>query len=120
MALTKSSPTQILSVSSLANGASAVSSAFDVSDAIAMEIEVVLTYSTAPSSGGVEVAVYPSQDGTNFSDEAIVVGAAYPAATSWRYILPVSVLAEKYVEIKITNNTNQSADVVVNVIKTTT
>ncbi len=119
MALNKTSPSQIGSVSSLANGASYTSNVFDVTDAVAMEIELLLSYSTAPSSGGISVAVLPSQDGTNLADESIAVGAAYPSGTSWRYILPVNVLGEKYVAIKITNNTDQSVNATINAIKTT-
>ena len=118
MALAKSTPTQIGSITALANGASYTSNIFDVSDAIAAEIELILSYSTAPSSGGISVAILPSQDGTNLADEAIVVGAAYPSGTSWRYILPVNVIGEKYIAVKITNNTDQSVDATINIIKT--
>ena len=119
MAVTKTTPVQIGSTTALASGASYVTSLFDVTDAIAMEIEMILTYTTAPTSGGVSIAVLPSQDGTNIATEAIAVGAAYPSDTSWRYIIPVNVLGERYVAVKVTNNTDQSVDIVINAIKTT-
>ena len=114
----KTEPESVGSISSLAAGSSYTTNIIDLTSDAAIEIEVVLHFGTAPSSGGVQIALLPSQDGTNLANESISVGAAYPSGTDWRYIVPVNVVSERYAAVKITNNTDQACDVTVNVVHT--
>ncbi len=116
MALTKSTPTQIGSTTSLATGgASYTSGSLDVSNAIAMEIELVLTYSTAPTTGTIDIEVYDSQDGTNYSDFPMYSASVAPTA-SGRATFQFDVVALKNIAVNVINNTDQAVDVVVNAI----
>jgi len=127
MALTKTSPTQIGSVSGLASGSSYTSSSFDVSDAVACEIEVVISASATPdpSKGSVDIEIYESQDGSNFGDDPIYTATTQPDATSWRAHFPANVIASKTICVVVKNNLKDSsdagisADFTINAIKTT-
>ena len=118
MALTKSAPSQIGSTTGLATGgASYATNALDVSAAVACEIELVLTYSTNPTTGTIDIEVYDSQDGTNYSDFPMYSASASPTASS-RATFQFDTVALKNIAVKVSNNTDQSVDVVVNAITT--
>ena len=130
MAITKTSQTQLGSVTNLASGSSLItdSNPYDVSDAIACEIEVIISASATPDpdKGSVDIEIYESQDGTNFGDDPIFTGTTLPDQTSWRAHFPVNVIASKTIIVKVTNNLKDSsengvsADITVKAIRTTT
>ena len=116
MAITKSAPSQIGSTTGLATGgASFTSSALDVSSVIAMEIEVVYTYGTPPTTGTLDVEIFDSQDGTNYSDFPAYSDSCAPTATG-RATFQFDAVALKNIVVKVANNTDQAPDVVINAI----
>jgi len=127
----KTDQTQILSVTGVANGASATSSIYNVSTAIASEIEVLVSTSSAPDpnqGANVVIEAYASQDGTNVSAVPFYSTTIYPDTTSYRVVLELpdaDILSMKYYQIKVTNNlvdsggSGLSADFTVNAIQTT-
>ena len=118
MALTKSAPSQIGSTTGLATGGASYSSnALDVSAAVACEIEIVYTYGTAPTTGTIDVEIYDSQDGTNYSDFPVYSDSASPTA-SGRATFQFDTVALMNIAVNVINNTDQSVDVVVNAITT--
>ena len=118
MAISKSAPTQIGSTTGLATGgASYTSNNLDVSAVIAIEIEDVYTYATAPTTGTLDMEIYDSQDGTNYADFPVYSDSCSPTATG-RATFQFDVIALKNVIVKIINNTDQSVDLVINAITT--
>jgi hypothetical protein len=116
MAITKSAPSQIGSTTGLATGgASFTSTALDVSSAIGVEIELVYTYGTAPTTGTLDVEVYDSQDGTNYADFPVYSDSCSPTA-SGRATFQFDAVALKNIAVKVANNTDQAPDVVINAI----
>lgn len=119
MALAKSTPTSLGSVSNIAASSSWSSSYFDVSDAIACEIEAVFTFSIAPTSGNITIQLYASQDGTNSSDEPIFTYSTEDiTSTNYRVVFGADIVPHKNILVYITNNTNQAVNVSINAIKT--
>ena len=129
MAITKTSSTQIGSWTN--QGSDPVSSSiFDVSDAVACEIEVVMSNASAvpdPSQGSIDIEVYECSDGTSGTagDDPIFTGSTLPDAQSWRAHFPMNVIASKYILVVLKNNLKDSggsaisADFTINTIKTT-
>jgi len=128
---TKTGQTEILSETGVANGSSVTSSIYDVTKAIASEIEVIVSTSSAPDpnqGANVVIEAYASQDGTNVSVVPFYSTTIYPDATSYRVVLELpdaDILSMKYYQVKVTNNlvdsdgSGLSADFTVNAIQTT-
>jgi len=128
---TKTDQTQILSETGVANGSSVTSSIYDVTKAIASEIEVLVSTSSAPDpdqGANVVIEAYASQDGTNVSVVPFYSTTIYPDTTSYRVVLELpdaDILSMKYYQVKVTNNlvdsggSGLSADFTVNAIQTT-
>ncbi len=116
MAVTKSTVTNILTTTTLGASASVTSNSLDVSTAIDANIEIVVSCTSPPTTGTLDIYVYDSLDGTNFSTQANYVVYISVTTTSYRYTLPVSVTAFKYIQVQAVNNTDVSLDVTINAI----
>lgn len=118
MALTKSAPTNIFATTTLATETSGVSNAHDVTTAAAADIEVLIEGSSAPTAGTVDVAIYDSLDGTNFTNDPVYTGYATPREVPYRATFPIEVTAFRYIQVSVTNNTDVSVDVTINITTT--
>ncbi len=117
MALVKSAPTQIGSQAGITTGGNSyTSNTFDVSDAIACEIELVYTFATNPTTGTVNIEVYASVDGVNFSSFPIYTNSVTPTS-SGRMVFAFDVVYFNNIQVKVINNTNQSVTVAINAVK---
>ena len=115
MGVTKSSATTIINSQSIGASASYTSSGHDVTAAVAAGVDVFLDYSSSPSSGSVTIEVLGSQDGTNFSDEALYTAVTTPSGDR-RVVFQFNCIGVKYVALKISNGTNQSLTATASII----
>lgn len=118
MGITKSNQTAIMTSQSIANSANAISSGYDVSDAITCAFDVFLDYSTNPTAGDVTAEVYEAQDGTNFTDEPVAQMVVSPLADH-RFVLAMDCSGFKKLAVKVSNNSGQTATTTIKAIKTT-
>ena len=118
MALVKSASTQIGSKTGITTGGNSyTSNTFDVSNAIACEIELVYTFATAPTTGTVNIEVYEAADGVNFSSFPVYTNYVTPTA-SGRMVFVFDAVAFNNIQVKVINNTDQSVDATINAVKT--
>ena len=111
MAITKSDRSEMGHADTISTGgASYTSNALDVSSAIAVEIEITYTYSTAPTTGTLDVEVYDSVDAINYADFPVYSDSCSPTA-SGRATFQFDVVALKNIAVRVINNTDQAPEV---------
>jgi len=116
MAVSKTSKTQIGSFSSLADGTSYLSNSFDVSDGVALGLEISLSFGGTPS-GSVKIQVLGSLDNTTWSDKPLWETAETPSGDTTLVYNIESITGVPYVMIKVENNSGVSIDGTINVSK---
>ena len=127
MAFAKTVPETIGSITGLASSSSYSSDVYDVRDAVAAEIELVISASSTPdpTQGNVTVEVYSAPDGVTPGNEPIFATVIYPSTTSYRVQVPVNVIAARYICVVVSNNMKDAsgvgvtADLTINASKTT-
>ena len=117
MAFVKSAPVQIGSKTGITTGGNSyTTNTFSVSDAIESELELVYTFSTAPTTGTINVEVYEAADGVNFSSFPVYTSYVTPTS-SGRMVFQIYAVALNDINMKVINNTDQSVDITVNAMK---
>ncbi len=116
MAVKKSAATQIGQSLATTSGASFVTDPLDVTAAFMADIEVLIVADPAPLSGTVNIEIYASQDGVNFSSRPVYTNFVTPRLNTHRAVFPINVRPFSYIQIKVTNNTDVTADIIVRAV----
>ena len=117
MAVSKTSKTQIGSFSSLADGTSYLSNSFDVSDGVALGLEISLSFGGTPS-GSVKIQVLGSLDNTTWSDKPLWESTeTLSGDTELVFYNIENITGIPYVLVKIDNNSGVTLDGTINASK---
>ena len=116
MAVSKTSKTQIGSFSSLADGTSYLSNSFDVSDGVALGLEISLSFGGTPS-GSVKIQVLGSLDNTTWSDKPLWESTETLSGDTELVYNIENITGIPYVLVKIDNNSGVTLDGTINASK---
>lgn len=107
MAITKSAKTLVMDNISIATDASAYSSPFDVSDAVAVAVSVLASNLSGTATGTLTVEIFGIDSASETSENLPLYTAVFTDPTDpWFIVFELDCLAVHGVILKITNNTD--------------
>lgn len=116
MAVTKTAKTQVGSFTDLADGTSYLSNSFDVTDGVAIGLEISLSFGGAPS-GTVNIQVLGSLDNTTWSDKPLWESTETLSGDATLVYNIENITGVPYVMIKIDNNSGVTLSGTINISK---